>query len=492
MSLLDAVRIGSQRPRISRLPPDSGGRAGSEAVELAALAGLHLDDWQAWCLQHSLGERPGDRKWSAFEVGIVVCRQVGKGSILEARQLAGLTLLRENLAIHTAHEFKTSYEHFLRMVRLVEQCPDIDRQVLRVRRGAGEQAIEMRNGCRLRFLARSSGSGRGFTADAVYFDEAYALTDEMVGAAMPALSSRPNPQVWYTSSAAKSSSTILHRLRQRATNDDERRLFYAEWSVDDSFDVDLDDRDNWYAAIPALGLRISEEFIEAERFALPEGEFARERLGIPDPLPSTEGPPPKLDAKRWQATETGTTPTVTPGACTFAFDVHLGWSSVAISTGTLAGSWGEVVDHRKGDGWLPGRLAELVERWKPTAVGLDGGNGEAVAVLGVVREHFESVGLDPDLVKPLTTAAYKAACGAIVVAVENGTAKRPRVDPDQLRTAGEVAAERRIGDAFVFDRKKATLPLSPLIAWTVARSLLGEKPEAVIHSASVFVDLNDY
>jgi hypothetical protein len=473
MSLLDAVRTGSQRPRISLLPPDRLGSAGSEAVELAALAGLHLDDWQAWCLEHSLAERPHDGKWAAFEVGVVVCRQVGKGSILEARQLAGLTLLGEQLAIHTAHEFKTSYEHFLRMVRLVEQCPDVDRQVVRIRRGAGEQAIEMRNGSRLRFLARSSGSGRGFSADAVYFDEAYALTDEMVGAAMPALSSRPNPQVWYTSSAAKSTSTILHRLRDRAMKGGERRLFYAEWSVPEG--TSPDDRDAWYDAVPALGLRISEEFLEAERAAMPEEEFMRERLGIPDPLPSADGPPAKFAADKWAAT-VGPAVTVSPGACTLAYDVHNGWCSVSVAAGNLAASYGEVIEHRKGTGWLPARLVELAQTWKPTGIALDGGNGEAVAVLAQVREAFELANLDTEVLKPLTMTAYRAACGDVFDAVENGRAKRPRVSPDQLQAAGERAAERRVGDSWLWDRK-CPVPLSPLVSWTIARSLLGAPVE---------------
>jgi len=41
-----------------------------------------------------------------------------------------------------------------------------------------------------------------------------------------------------------------------------------------------------------------------------------------------------------------------------------------------------------------------------------------------------------------------------------------------------VASERRIGDAFVWDRRTATVPLAPLVAATVARSLLGDKPPA--------------
>lgn len=439
------------------------------------MAGLQLDDWQAWCLEQALSEQ-SDGQWSAFEVAILVTRQCGKGSILEARQLAGLALLGERLQVHTAHEFKTCFEHFLRMVQLCEACPDVDRQIVRIRRGAGEQAIEMRSGARLRFLARSGGSGRGMSGDAVYLDEAFALTQPMLGALLPTLSARPNPQVWYTSSAPLSTSVPLHNVRDRAVAGGGPRLFFAEWSAEDGTPVD--DVDAWYQAVPALGIRITEDAIRAELDAMrgSEDEFARERLGIPDPLPSTEGPPPKLDAGKWAASVTSDPPVVAPGACTLAYDVHNGWADIAIATGTLSASYGEVIDHRKGDGWLPARLAELVTKWKPTAIGLDGGNGAAVAVLGQIREHFESVGLDPELLKPLTQGAYKAACGDVVSAVNNGQALRPRVEPDQLQSAGERAAERRIGESWVWDRK-CPIPLGPLVSWTVARSLLTDKPE---------------
>src|SRR6185295_13483110 len=106
MSLNYAVRVGSQRPTVMNLPVDRRGSAGPEAVDLAELAGLRLDDWQQWILREALSEQAnGD--WSAFEVAILVSRQNGKGSILEARQLAGLYLLHEGLQVHTAHEFKT-------------------------------------------------------------------------------------------------------------------------------------------------------------------------------------------------------------------------------------------------------------------------------------------------------------------------------------------------------------------------------------------------
>lgn len=490
MSLKSAVRIGSQRPRILSLPPRAvASPVGDEAIDLARIAGLHLDDWQQWFTRQALAEST-DGRWAAFEVAPIVTRQNGKGTLQEVRQLAGLVLLEESLQVHTAHEYRTASEHFLRMQRLVESCPDIERKVQRIRTAAGEQAIEMRSGARLRFIARGSGaSGRGLSGDVVYLDEAFALTDMMVGALLPTLSARPNPQVWLPSSAPLSTSVVLHRLRLRALAGGADRLLYAEWSVPEG--TDPDDIDAWYQANPALGIRIDEEFVTAEREAMPEAEFLRERLGIPDPLPTSEAAAAKMPADAWQSTASTITVDVQPGECVFAYDVHDGWASIAVAAGTLSASYVEVVAHQSGDGWLPRRLIELAQRWKPTAIALDGGCGPAVAVLGVIREQFENAGLDPDILTPVTSADYKAACGAFLHAVNDGTLTRPVVSPDQLEAAGLVAAERRIGDAWVWDRRTATLPLSPLVAATLARSRLGDKVAQLVHSA-LYVDLNDY
>jgi phage terminase large subunit-like protein len=91
--------LGAQRPRICSLP-ESESSAGREAVELARMAGLVLDPWEEFVLASALGERQ-DGQWAAFEVGLVVSRQNGKGAILEARELAGLFLLGERLLIHS-------------------------------------------------------------------------------------------------------------------------------------------------------------------------------------------------------------------------------------------------------------------------------------------------------------------------------------------------------------------------------------------------------
>ena len=46
-------------------------------------------------------------------------RQNGKGEVLIARELFGLFELGERKVIHTAHEFKTSAEHFHRLEAVI-------------------------------------------------------------------------------------------------------------------------------------------------------------------------------------------------------------------------------------------------------------------------------------------------------------------------------------------------------------------------------------
>jgi hypothetical protein len=75
--------LGAQRPRILHVP-EFVASTGGEAVELAAMAGLAMDPWQEFVLGNALGEK-ADHRWAAFEVGVEVPRQNGKGGILEAR-----------------------------------------------------------------------------------------------------------------------------------------------------------------------------------------------------------------------------------------------------------------------------------------------------------------------------------------------------------------------------------------------------------------------
>ncbi len=62
----------------------------------------------AGVVPHAVARRASRRQLGASDVGLIISRQNGKGTVLEVRELGGLFVLGEELIIHTAHEFKTA------------------------------------------------------------------------------------------------------------------------------------------------------------------------------------------------------------------------------------------------------------------------------------------------------------------------------------------------------------------------------------------------
>jgi hypothetical protein len=446
--------LGAQRPRVSSYPPHISS-AGQEAIELAASAGLHLDEWQKHVLDVSLGER-ADGKWSAFEVGLIVGRQNGKGAVLEARELAGLFLFGEQLILHSAHEFKTAAEAFRRVLSLVRNTPDLEKLVRQVRTSHGDEGIELKSGARLRFVARSTGSGRGFSGDVVILDEAYNLPASAMGALLPTMAARPNPQVWYTSSAGTSDSEVLARVKERGTEGSSPRLAYFEWSADEL--ADLDDQQAWVAANPGLGIRVSAEFVEAERSALPEVEFARERLGI-----WADGRrDPAIDRRLWAELADADCDSRTPVAFAVEINPERTKASITAAIGRRDGLVQlESIDYRPGTAWLLERLAALNADWGPIGVVL---NPSAPA--GSLIPGLQGLGIEPILV---TGREEAQACGAFFDALVDR--KLRHGNQAALNVAVEQAVRRPVGDAWVWHRRTAT-DIGPLNGATLAHHVV--------------------
>lgn len=461
--------LGEQLPRISSIP-DFVSTTGAEAIELAAMAGLELDPWQQWCLANGLGERE-DGKWAAFGVGVVVPRQNGKGGLLEARELAGLFLLEERLIIHSAHQFDTSQEAFERLVALVEGTPALSKRLARngVIRSHGSEGIRLKNGQRIRFRTRTKGGGRGFTCDCLILDEAMIIPDAFISAVLSTLSARPNPQLWYTGSGVDQTihehGLVLARVRHRGIAGDDPSLFYAEWSaadhVDDitteaSWDFEL-----WARANPALGIRITPEYIGNERreFSTNLRGFAVERLGAGD-WPDIElGGGKVIRIELWRSLADRHSEPV--GRICFAYDCAPDLSSGSIGVGGIRPDGRlhvEVVDHGKGTAWMPGRLAELLHKHRNHGLWCDPG-GPAGALLADLKAY----GIEPTLVG---TQEHGRACGMFVSAVRDDQLRH--LGTDELDSAIDGAAKRSVGDVWLWDRKSSAVDISPLVACTLA------------------------
>lgn len=473
-ALTDAPAVlGWQEPRIASIPPYVSS-AGQEAIDLAASCGLVLDPWQQYCLIHGLGER-GDGKWAAFECAIVVSRQNGKGGIFEARCLAGLYLFGEQLILYSAHEFKTAQEMFLRIQNLIDNTDWLRRRVKRIRTSHGEEGIELLTGQRLRFVARSTGSGRGFSGDVNIMDEAYNLPATAVDALMPTMSARPNPQLWYGSSAGdKTIAPCEHlaRVRRRGIKGDDPSLFYAEWSIEPhtrECPPDCTDHDDpgdvrsWAKANPALGIRISVEHVAREYASMGERGFLRERLGVGD-WPSDQADQWQvIPEAAWRAIQDENSEPV--GRVAFAIHVSPSRSYAAIA---VAGRRAdgllhlEVVDYRPGTTWVVERAVQLVERWDPCALVVDAGSPA-----GSLIADLEAAGLE--VTKPAARDVAHAWGQLVDGVMPEGGEPTVRVMPHPaLDVAVAGAVTRRLGQGRAWDALATAVDISPLVAVTLA------------------------
>lgn len=513
--------IGHQRPRVLALPswgtnllqdvkedgpPPELGSLGREIIDLAEMAGLTLDPWQAWfmeCAHVPNYDKPfynpyTDRteyKWSAFEVGLMVSRQNGKGSCLEARELAGLFIFGERLIIHSAHQFDTSLEAFERVLQLIENTPDLDREVAQVSRSHGKEGITLKSGQRLRFRTRTKGGGRGFTGDCLILDEAMYLDGTQISALLPTLSARPNPQVWVTGSAGDKDSTHFGRMRSRAIKGIKDRegnkmpdptLFFAEWSIDGHRDdcrrdcTEHDERDSidsYAKANPGLGIRLSIDFCESERRQMEAEKFDQERLGVGD-WPDDDDAWAEITEEAWDsridqrseikgkfAIGIDTTPDRRYSAIVASGLNEDGMEHVEITAGPGKDDTIEY-HHQPGQQWVLDVLKKMVNKGhKPVFVVIDKAS-QASSLIEPIEKQLRLKVLAPQ------TREYAQACGEFKSAVQPRRGERAtlvHLDQPGMRTACAGAVARDMSDMWAWARRNSSTDISPLVAATLAR-----------------------
>lgn len=477
---------GWQEPPIQTAPV-SVSSAGQEAIDLAARAGLKLDPWQQHVLRVGMGEQ-ADGSWASFEVAVNVPRQNGKGGIIEARELWGLFIGGEELILHSAHEFKTAKNAFKRIERLIRGCPDLHKRVKAYRYTVGEESIELHSGQILRFIARSKGSGRGFTGHCNILDEDMILGDEAMDALLPTMAAVDDPQIWYLGSAGIGPASVqLGRLRRRAlaaieAGRPDPSLAYFEWSADLHVDecpqacTEHDDPASDEAVLkanPAVGYRLTLAKVANERATLSRDGYARERLGKGEYPSDTADTWQVIGEDAWRALADGESSPSDPVA--FAIDVTPERSHASIC---VAGRNGEavhveVVDNRPGTDWVAKRMRGLAEKWGPRCVVIDPGSPAG----SLITDVAEALKVDPDdeaeeplLLAPIVqtkTRDVAQATGQFYDAVAAG--RIVHLDQAPLSTALAGARKRDLGEAWAWARRGVGVDITPLVGVTHAR-----------------------
>ena len=256
-----------------------------------------LDPWQSSVLTDWLG-RAGSGLWAAPTCGGSVPRQNGKSLLVQGRAEAGMILFNEQV-IYTAHLQKTATETFEEM-RDFFQSPGLVNYVEDFRNALGREQIILKNGARIKFLARTRNGGRGQHGDLLIFDEAQELDEVAQASFLPAISASLNPQTLYvgTPPGPEACGVVFRGIRQRALDGKSGKLSWFEFSVDEIGDIK--ERRRWAATNPALGRRILESTIEGEADQMDPDMFARERLGWWTPVDDHKQDL-AIDGNAWEA-----------------------------------------------------------------------------------------------------------------------------------------------------------------------------------------------
>lgn len=459
---------------------------GPKVAEVAKRLGLDLMPWQRLVVDVAFEIDPTTGQLWYEEVDVGVPRQSGKTTLamtVKTFRCARFSRTPQNV-LYIAQSRNKAREKFVE-----EHVPILQRSALfakafELRLSNGSEHIKWRNGSRWGIDAPTRTAGHGATLDHVDIDEAFSQQDNRSEQALrPAMITRPSRQIWPYSTAGDGQSHYwwgkVESGRKAVLSGRQTRVAYFEWSAPD--DADPGDPAVWWSTIPALGHTITESAIasEWERASL-SGEaavnlFRRAFLNQWVEIPQTGEDIgwSKIPAEAWTACRDSASALEPDARVSFAIDVtpDRRWGTIAVCGRRVDGvDHVEVVDHQQGTGWIVERIGELVERWPAVSVCID--------KAGPAGSLWDDVGraIPTDmLIAPTTSDVARAASSMLDAIVERSVAHRGQIELD---SAARAAKERKLGESWAWARAGSSVPISPLVAVSLARWALRRTPEA--------------
>jgi hypothetical protein len=385
---------------------------------------------------------------------------------LVARALFGLFMLpHERTIVFTAHLVNTAKEAFRDMVNTIDANPELKARVKAVHHANGNEGIELKDGSRIRFMARSKGSVRGWQVDLLICDEAYDLTEDEMAALTPTLTQSSNPQLWYASSTGMPDSYVLNSVRERGIAK-APGLAYFEWSAPE--DAANDDIDAILQANPSLGL--SNQTIEdvwADLGNLADEQYRRERLGILAPIGGESYIPAKAwkscrDEKLAEMVVNGEVIEQKLSRVALAVDAppDRSYASVCVAGTRVDGSlFVELLRRDEGMDWVAAYLRELWDTSEEGRVPIYADGQGSIAALGMEFRMAKVRVIHPP------RDVYRKACGLFYDRVVQGTVAH-KGDPDL--DAAVAAAQPSSPKEKLWAWTAKGVDVSPLVAATLA------------------------
>jgi len=264
------VLFGSPTPRIG--PPVPARTKVRELEDVARDIGITFMPWQSYLGRFVEAIGPDDF-WLYADIAAIVARQQGKTTFILPHIVRRLKMGRRML--HAGQTRELPRLTFNQLAPLIEQRISN----AKVRRGAGQETIEVPGGGVYRITAATGGGPRGWSVDDLIIDEVREIAEDFVQAALPTMMASANPQTLWLSNAGHEKSTVLNSLRKRQSDDE--ALAYLEWSA--APHLAAQDREGWLQANPAIGhipgvIRSLERQYASHQLAGTLGHFETENL----------------------------------------------------------------------------------------------------------------------------------------------------------------------------------------------------------------------
>lgn len=485
------------KPRFATPRDESFPTLGPQVGEVARRLGRPLMPWQQAAVDVAYEYDPDSGLFRYDEADITVPRQSGKTTITLAKKVHRLTVLsslwgpqRSTYTAQSRLKARNKLERdFAELLRSSRSFREVANAKARPSKGTewrlslnnGSEHLQFGRGSFLQIDAPSRTGGHGDTLDDGTIDEAFAQKDDTVeGGMRPSMATRRNAQLWVISTAGDGESKYLWRKilagRKATATGEHGRTCYIEYSADE--DADPADPKTWWGCMPALGITITEQFIESEwdRAARKGAEgidtFRRAYLNQWPEIPvldDDQGDRVFLAAFR----ELGDPRSTIIGTPKLAVSMSRDQQQV-----TLAASGPredgrlhvEVVEHGPAGDWFVPKVAEIAKRQK-SRVWLHPGHP-----VGALMPELIKAGVG---IETLNGTDYAQGCGGLHRAVLDGSLRYPSPQPE-LDAAVARATQKRSGETWKWDGTGITALVAVTQAAHAARSAPTGKGRVVL------------
>lgn len=464
------------------VPEGSRFTIADEIADLMEAVGYQVDEPERMACRALFPQR-ADGNWAGLDSCIVAPRQNLKTATMIAGALHDTFVRGVERVIWTAHEFKTSTDAFQDFQAIIEGHDWLAAEVLAVRTSNGKEGFDLRNGSRLDVMARTGKSGRGMGTPSLYLDEGLYLQGKMLGAIVPTVSARKNPHIVVGSSPGLQMSGPLREMRTRGRSGSDPYLGWIEWSQEQQPCADekcvhqpgtpgcwLDDEDAVARVNPALGRRITMEYVRQERLLLADApvEYLRERMGVWEDPPEG-GVSAVYPLEEWAAARDEMSAVGSAGFMAFGIDVSWDRSTAYVA---VAGQRDDELVHVQlihtcNPTDLVDYLVDRCRRFSPVGVALQSNGAPVSSMLDELKKALEDTGVP---VVEMGGQDVARAYGVTFDAIKSGRIRhtgQPGLDYP-LRQA----VTRFVVDGFALDRKKSPVDIAGLVAATNAVYLL--------------------